>query len=77
MTVHPTLTFSDIVKKIGKNPDAPKYSVAFRQHTSVYSVDVNNAAAVEALTESAAENVPVEVTVSTAKSKILDAKLVS
>ena len=75
MTELKTLTFTDSVKKMGKNPEKNEYTVLFKRHAAFYSLDENNSAAIEVLTRSAQEALQVNVVSEAARARIIEASL--
>lgn len=75
MTEQKTLTFTDTVKKMGKNPQKNEYTVLFKRHAAFYSLDEGNSAAIEVLTRSAKESLQVNVVSEAAGTRIIEASL--
>jgi hypothetical protein len=67
------VTFTDVVRRIGKTPEQAVFTVIFRRHAAFYTVSEENRNAVEALDVSARSQKPVVVVADAAKNVITQA----
>lgn len=70
-----TVKFTDVVKKIGKNPQTNLYTVLFKRKAAFYSVEEDNIASLEALNRSFQEAIQVSVVSDAFKALIIEANL--